>query len=277
MSKNEVKRAIRRQFLQIRPEVVLDSSGYTRTIEDNLVEGVRVGDFEADLRGGGGGELESSCGKKPKFYAVHSSSALAVNCFAPFKRCLSDLYILSGTNYKKIKFEEKCPTGLRGTPPHLDIVVKNNKTVIGIESKLTESLDVHMECFSSRYETERNNCWCDVWFKHMKFMQENKERYKYLNAAQLIKHAFGIRNTFPGNETKLLYLYWEPTNAGQYQNFTDHQNEINDFYEKIDGSMPSFHFMSYLDLWNKWDNNATPDWLKDHVKNLRARYEIKIP
>jgi hypothetical protein len=61
------------------PIVALGEKGYVSEASQNLIEGVRLDDFEADLRQGDGNELER------KFRAAHSSSALAVNTFAPFK------------------------------------------------------------------------------------------------------------------------------------------------------------------------------------------------
>lgn len=58
---------------------MLDEKGYVSEVGQNLIEGVHLVDFEADLRQGDGNELEE------KFRAAHSSSALAVNTFAPFK------------------------------------------------------------------------------------------------------------------------------------------------------------------------------------------------
>jgi hypothetical protein len=36
--------------------------------------------------------------------------------------------------------------------------------------------------------------------------------YAWPDAAQLIKHAFGLAGTFGGPPATLLYLYWEPAN-----------------------------------------------------------------
>ena len=54
-----------------------DNKGYVDWPEANLVSGVHLEQFERDLRQGDGSEL------RMKFCAVHSSAALAVNCFAP--------------------------------------------------------------------------------------------------------------------------------------------------------------------------------------------------
>jgi hypothetical protein len=36
--------------------------------------------------------------------------------------------------------------------------------------------------------------------------------YAWPDAAQLIKHAFGLAGRFGGRPVTLLYLYWEPAN-----------------------------------------------------------------
>ena len=66
-------------FYRSAAKIALDEKGYVSEASQNLIEGVHIGDFEADLRQGDGNELEG------KFRAAHSSSALAVNTFAPFR------------------------------------------------------------------------------------------------------------------------------------------------------------------------------------------------
>ena len=80
---SRAKRALREAFCRAHPTVVLNRAGYVDVASDNLVPSVRLEDFEADVRGGAGAEL------KGKFRAVHSSTALAVNVFGPFRRRLA--------------------------------------------------------------------------------------------------------------------------------------------------------------------------------------------
>lgn len=73
-TRRRAQRALRQQFAG-----ASDTKGYVRSPVDNLVPGVRLEQFEDDLRKGAGDEL------RMKFCALHSSAALAVNTFAPFK------------------------------------------------------------------------------------------------------------------------------------------------------------------------------------------------
>ena len=86
-AKNDVRTralcALRDGLILTSPGIAVDEQGYTASFADNLVPSVEIADFEADLAQGSGDELAG------KFRAAHSSSALAVNCFAPFKRNLS--------------------------------------------------------------------------------------------------------------------------------------------------------------------------------------------
>lgn len=77
-----------------------DKNGYTQKVQDNLVSGVRMDQFEDDLRQGNGNEL------RMKFCAVHSSAALVVNCFAPFKDSKKELLLLGGKSIVKVTFEK---------------------------------------------------------------------------------------------------------------------------------------------------------------------------
>ncbi len=304
MSKEKAKSALHDAFRKVYPDVHLDDKGYTATIEDNLIDGVRRDDFEEDLRQGNGGELNADKNGRAKFCAVHSSSALAVNCFAPFKRNIADLSLLDEDGFHAMQFEMQCSTGLRGTPPNLDLVVENKNIVVGIESKFTEHLEAHEPKFADSYEDRRQKSWDEKWVAEMRRVKEDRP-YQYLDAAQLIKHAFGIKNTFPENnlshkyfdvaqliknifgikntspENKLpvnsvlLYIFWEPTNYGEHQNFIDHREEIDCLKRMVAGATPAFEAMSYSELWRTWGTAAAP-WLRNHLARLRARYEVAV-
>jgi hypothetical protein len=72
---------------------------YRHWTQENLLPGIDLATVEDALRGGDGDEL------RMKFCAVHSSCALAVNCFAPFKLQASRLLGKDGAS--KVGFERK--------------------------------------------------------------------------------------------------------------------------------------------------------------------------
>src|SRR4051812_19328016 len=97
--------ALARALEHMNPGVTIDQEGYVTDFEANLLPGVRSVDFEADLRDGAGSELDK------KFMAAHSSSALVVNCFAPFRVPGMPLDIGRHRGLKIKGFEQKLSTG----------------------------------------------------------------------------------------------------------------------------------------------------------------------
>ncbi len=262
--------ALRRTLTTANPGVVLDGRGYTSSYTDNLIPSVLIPDFDADLRQGSGDELAG------KFRALHSSSALAVNCFGPFKRHLSDLRLSWAAGFTKLHFEKKCPIGVRGTPPNLDVLIENANSVIAIESKFTEYLAPHPAEFSPSYETGIRDARRETgWFREMLRLIEAPRTYRRLDAAQLVKHAFGLMHCYPGRRLTLLYLYWEPLNARDYPLFAEHRRETAAFAERTAGPRLTFEAMTYNELWSSWDA-AAPPWLSTHLRDLRTRYAVTI-
>jgi hypothetical protein len=255
-----------------RPELRLTEQGYVSTPEENTLPGVKLRQFASDLEQGDGNELEG------KFRAAHSSSALAVNCFAPFKDAIADLSLLGGNGFEKIQFERKCPTGLRGgRAPNLDLVAEAAAHVVAIESKCTEYLGAKPAKFSPAYGAqildERRE---SAWFGEMLDLEAGNVSYRFLDAAQLVKHAFGVARCFKMKAATLLYLYWEPANATELPAFVAHREEIMRLGERVAGAFPRFEALSYPELWQSWETDRCPPWLKDHLRALRGRYLVSI-
>ncbi len=256
-------------LLRSAPGSQLDAKGYVTDARDNLLPGLRLEDVEPDLRQGSGNELRT------KFRAAHSSSALAVNCFAPFKTNPAALTLDCG-GFTSLHFEHKCPHGLEGrTPPNLDVLANGRNGILAIESKCLEPLSSHKAAFAPAYDTKIQDARREtVWFSLMQELTTNPHAYKWLDAAQLIKHAFGIGHTYKDRPATLLYLYWEPLNADAFPVFAQHRAEIARFAASVTGAAIAFTAMSYPALWAAWETHAAPDWLADHVRRLRLRYGV---
>jgi hypothetical protein len=243
-------------------------NGYTLQWQDNLLPGITADLCEADLLQGSGDELNK------KFCALHSSSALAVNTFAPFKNRLNDLIVLENKGFQQLNFEKKLPTGLGGTPPNLDIFLQREDEVIAIESKFLEYFTAKQAVFSDSYTRkalpQAEDCWWEV-------LEASKQRRKqYLDVAQLVKHALGLLRYKEENKVAaatLLYLFWEPTNAAQIAVCQQHREQIKALASQVAPSAISFRWMSYNELWQQWQ---TIPALQQHTSNLLHRYAIEV-
>lgn len=264
------KRALSDALRRLSPGIALDEHGYMRSLVENLVSCVEVADFEVDVAQGGGNELAG------KFRAAHSSAALAVNCFAPFKRKLPELRLCGLEDFSSLRFEAKCPTGLRGEPPNLDVVLERGERVIAVESKCTEYLSPHVADFAASYRTGICDARRDTdWYRELLRLDAAPDTYRWLDAAQLVKHALGLMHTYPDRRMTLLYLYWEPLNVFEYAHFDAHRREVAAFAERVAGPALAFESMTYADLWASWYADA-PRWLRAHLRDLRERYGVTI-
>ena len=176
-------------------EIGVDSSGYTKDFDANLFQPLHP-ETMADFRRGDGDEL----GRKMR--ALHSSSALVVNIFDYWRGRPMDWLVdaLSlGSEPSSVRFEVQFRTGLRGNPPNLDLAfaLADGRTV-AVESKFTETYAraSHSEPFKPKYFPNGKRLWHDRGLPRCEELAGRLYRgerpFRYLNAAQLLKHALGL-------------------------------------------------------------------------------------
>ena len=202
-----------------------------------------------------------------------------MNTFAPFKSDATSIRLPVGDiGPKRLAFEQKCPTGLRGRrSPNLDVVIEGDHGVVAIEFKCLEPLTRHVAHFSPAYDAEI----CDgrrstTWFQEMLRLVDEPRSYRWLDAAQLVKHAFGLAHTFPDRATTLLYIFWEPTNPDLFITFAEHRAEVERFAASVGDAGVRFAALSYPELWHSWQDAHQPGWLPAHLSRLRKRYALAI-
>ena len=258
--------ALRQAQLFARPDAAVDANGYVADWRLNLLPGISAQWVEPDFRQGSGNELGG------KFRAAHSSSALVANVFAPFKQDPQGLRLPGAGRIDGFCFERKCPTGLRGTPPNLDLVAMGPDGVVAIESKCLEPFAEKAAKFSDAYLSLPTVRKDSGWFRELMRLRAEPKAYAHLDAAQLIKHAFGLWRTWPDQPTTLLYLYWEPIDSGDHPFFRSHAKEAAMFGRRIAGAGPAFRAMPYSALLALWDVPEAPRWLVEHLRQVRRRY-----
>lgn len=263
---DRARQAIGQRFQEI-SAAPLDARGYVARPELNLLPGVRLEDFRADLERGSGDELAG------KFCAAHSSAALAANTFGPWRRNPQALQLLGQTGFTALQFERQCPTGLRGIPPNLDLLLERPGAVIGIESKFLEILTPKPPKFTHSYQPENLPQLEPCWAKLMESLSKSPEQY--LDAAQLVRHYLGLRHQpeFKDRKIYLLYVFWEPENWRDFPEYRRHRIELAAFQEAVRDSEVTFVWHSYPDLWRQWQELGLES---EHVRALQARYLLKI-
>lgn len=263
-----------------------DYEHYYATNEQNLLSTVTSeawAESKADLNQGAGNELLPRQWKRgaktlpPKFNAHFSSSALCVNVFAPWRIEPKSLSLCGLSNFDTLRFEEKLDTGFIGVP-NLDLSLTSNTHVIGCESKFLEwvSKKPKPQNISKRYNVERFPFIQDKqWWEAI---ETYNGKHAFVPAAQLLKHYVGLKcyEKQQGIQKRLmlLYLYWEPLNASDYELFRKHRHECEVFADQVQGGSVEFAYMSYPDLWSRWEGM---EGYEEHLSELRNRYLVEIP
>jgi len=153
-----------------------------------------------------------------KFASPESSAALVANAFGFFLNVPELLSLPEPSVAAGSVSEVLLETQMRfpwsgGYHPWLDVVVETPDSLIGIESKRYEPFrDTKSVEFSDAYARP-------VWGDNMRPFEalrrallNGESRFQFLDAAQLVKHAFGLRTqaTKRNKGAFLVYLYAEP-------------------------------------------------------------------
>jgi len=282
---------IKKDVITKQKQWALDDNGYFYCYQMNLFQPLTTKQL-ASFQKGNGNELTAVNDKRAKMSALHSSSALAVNAFA----CPSDvcgnhpeywhqlLQYLSPTGKGfSLFFEKQLPiSGISyGTPPNLDVFVKNDKSAIAIESKFTETLGKKTkkanEYFSPSYFKETVNWGNSKLQDFARKINDGKIIFIYLDAPQLIKHLLGLISWRHKNKNKnktatLLYLYYD-------FNDPQHKQELQQFIAEINQCQLPVQFdeLTYQNYIARLKNLATLDPKLDrHWQYMNARYSHTI-
>jgi hypothetical protein len=224
-----------------------------------FLPGVPVSHVLRRLADAAGKEIESN-----KFSSPESSVALAVNCFGWFIERLEQLPPLRGIEgagvpeMVDVEFCARFPWS-GGRHPWLDAIVETPTTLIGIESKRFEPFrDVKSVSLSAAYDRP---VWGRRMFGYERMrdrLRAGQERFSYLDAAQLVKHAFGLvtEGRRRSRTPVLFYLFAEPAERGgraiATEDLAGHREEIVRFAEAVAGNEVAFHYGSYREWTYSW-------------------------
>lgn len=241
----------------------------------NLLPGVP----EALVRGcftqGAGNEIESG-----KFFSPESSAALVANTFGWFMERPQLLPALPGLedywfDVRSVDLERciRFPWS-GGRHPNLDVVIETGIHLIGVESKRCEPFRGHSRPqFSAAFDR-------DVWGDHMDpylalrdQLRSGAVRYRFLDAAQLVKHALAlsVEWTRTGKLPVLYYLFNEPYIVGgrriTVDDFAQHRFEVYDFVDRVQGAQVEFLWSDYCECLSEWDE-AEDEPVRRHSKRV---------
>jgi hypothetical protein len=240
------------------------SDGGIRRIDDLLIAGVHHEHLPISI-------------DRTRLRSPQSAAALAINTFLPWQQAPEQLPLAGWTGFDAVQFEVRCPTGLRGTPPPLDFVGLRGEAVVAVTVRCIEYLSRRKTAVAFSYDRLlAATPGLDPWRAQLERLRHEPNRHRHLDLGALVKFALALGRTFPERPTTLLYLYWEPLNAEDFDEFCRHRREAAELAAAVGGARVGFDALSFDAMWRQWANLAAPAWLPDHVDRLRARYSVVI-
>ena len=207
----------------------------------------------------------------------HSGMALVINSFLPWQKEAYRLPLGNQLGFDAIQFDVRCPTGLRGTPPHLDLLALRDDHAVGVTVRSVEYLRRKKSSISETYDNMLGETpGMSPWWKHLNEWRAGHLAYHHVDLPALVKYATALGRTFPDRSSTLVYLYWEPMDAASYDEFRHHRQELLTLSTAVTGARVDIVSQSFDALWTGWADHQGPDWLPAHVERLRNRYAVSL-
>ena len=190
---------------------------------------------------------------RTRLRSPHSAAALAINTFLPWQRAPDQLPLAGWTGFDAVQFEVRCPTGLRGTPPHLDFVALRGEVAVAVTVRCTEYLSRRRTAVAPSYDRLlAATPGLDPWRWQLERLRHEPNRHRHLDLGALVKFALALGRTFPERPTTLLYLYWEPINAEEFDEFCHHRQEAAELAAAVREARVAFDAQSFDAIWRQW-------------------------
>jgi hypothetical protein len=246
------------------------------TVDDVFLPGLPRQHILDQLAAAGGNEVDSG-----KFAHPESSAALAVNAFGWFIERPNWLPPLPGTAHAgrsetvEVEYCARFPWSA-GRHPWLDAAIFTSTHLIGVESKRFEPFrDKEQVSFSVAYDKP-------VWGENMQgfcrlrdALRSGDIRFQHLDAAQLVKHAYGLVTDAGRLKRRplLFYLFAEPPErAGRViaaEHRLRHRAEISMFASAVSGDEVEFCSASYREWLGSWPSTGD---VRRHADALVERF-----
>ena len=238
--------------------------------DPSFLLGVPAEALLAALRRSPGNEIASG-----KFASPESSAALVANAFGWFLNRPADLPPLPGVPMAQptevdLTVEMHFPWQ-GGRHPWIDVAITTPTTLVGVESKRYEPFRPGKKTeFSDAFETRDWGQGMARYTAMRRALVSGDQTYRHLDAAQLVKHACGLRTQAlkRARGAVLVYLHASP---GDWANgkpvdpaaIVRHQTEITHFANAVKGDDVVFAPVRWVDVLAQW---ARLPALAEHAK-----------
>jgi hypothetical protein len=212
----------------------------------------------------------------PRLREPSGGAALALNSFLAWRQDLAALRLAGEGGFNELRFDARCPTGVRGTPPHLDLIAANGASLVAVHASGFEYLHRSAARLSAAYVDVARTPGLAPWRDLAGRLVEEPQAFRIVDAATVVKHAVGLARTFPDHCVRLLYLFLEPHDAEAHPIFRLHRAELATIAALSRGSAVELRAVGFAELWAGWAVLDQPPWLRGLVGRLQDRYDVVI-
>ena len=223
----------------------------------------------------GGNEIASG-----KFSSGESSAALAVNAFGWFvdrPKLLPAFPGLEDGDWPALRIDVERQMRFPwagGRHPWLDAAIETDKLLIGVESKRFEPFrDAKSAALSRAYDRDVWGEQMEPWLAIRDRLRAEPDGFAHLDAAQLVKHAFGLVTEARriGKRPVLFYLFAEPAPSRRLVTadaLARHRNEISTFATAVAGGSVRFAACSYREWLSRFSGDCAT-----HARRVLERFD----
>lgn len=201
-----------------------------------------------------------------------TAPALALASFLPWLPYVASLRLAGMEGFRELHFDARCPTGVRGTPPHIDFMASGASGVAGATVRVFDYLVRRPARISSAYASLAVPPGLQAWAAHLR--SDAWTGFRHLDVVALAKLAVGIGRIFAGRQVRLVYLYLEPQAGADGAPFRRHREELARLADGTAGAAVTLWPLSFHELWADWQDAGTPEPVRGIVAELSRRYAV---
>jgi hypothetical protein len=205
--------------------------------------------------------------------------ALALNSFLPWLSCPEALRLGGVSRFRELNFDARCPTGVRGTPPHIELVASGADGVVGATVRVFDYLGRRQSRLSPAYAGFAAPAALASWAGLLVpgTAAGAGGRPGYVDVPALAKLAVGLGRIFARRPVTLLYLFLEPVAAAGMAPFAEHRAELARLVERTRESAVALVPVSFHELWEAWGAGDAPPGLRGTIAEVSRRYAVAMP
>ena len=197
---------------------------------------------------------------------------LVLNSFLPWQDRLDGLRLAGADGFAELFFATRCPTGARGTPPSVDLVLLGPQQVIAGAARVFDYLAPRRPELSDAYRNLEAPAGMQAWLELMR----DAASFRHVDVVGLAKLAIGLCRIFVDRRVRLLYLFLEPRQA-EAPIFAAHRAEIARMAGLVADSAVGLAASSLHELWESWCRQDTPPKVRAIAAELARRYGVAMP